>query len=125
MLYIKNIKPFRIFHLLILIILLKFIIKLKINAKKNNLEQFLIFLEYFEKTYLINYKINEWNYYNCIEHITKNAMESFNNYLKYLVPSKPNFYKFINIIRKEENVSYLEYNNIEEGDWNKKKKIFK
>jgi len=59
MLYIKNIKPFRIFHLLILIILLKFIIKLKINAKKNNLEQFLIFLEYFEKTYLINYKINE------------------------------------------------------------------
>ena len=46
-------------------------------------------------------------------------MESFNNYLKYLMPSKPNFYKFINIIRKEENVSYLEYNNIEEGNWNK------
>ena len=50
-------------------------------------------------------------------------MESFNNYLKYLMPSKPNFYKFVNIIRKEENVSYLEYNNIEEGNWNKKKKI--
>jgi len=50
-------------------------------------------------------------------------MESFNNYLKYLMPSKPNFYKFVNIIRKEENVSYFEYNNIEEGNWNKKKKI--
>jgi len=50
-------------------------------------------------------------------------MESFNNYLKYFVPSKPNFYKFVNIIRKEENVSYLENNNIEEGNWNKKKKI--
>ena len=37
--------------------------------------------------------------------------------------SKPNFYKFVNIIRYEENVSYLEYNNIEEGNWNKKKKI--
>ena len=114
-------KWIRIFYLLILTILLKFIIKLKINANKIILCNFLIFLEYFEKTYLINYKINEWNYYNCIEHITNNAMESFNNYLKYLVPSKSNFYKFVNIIRKEENVSYLEYNNIEEGNWNKKK----
>ena len=50
-------------------------------------------------------------------------MESFNNYLKYFVPSKPNFYKFVNIIRKEENVSYLEYNNMEERNWNKKKKF--
>jgi len=47
-------------------------------------------------------------------------MESFNKYLKYLVPSKLYFYKFVNIIRKEENVSYLEYKNIEEGNWNKK-----
>ena len=39
--------------------------------------------------------------------------------------SKPNFYKFVNIIRYEENVSYLEYNNIEEGNWNKKKQILK
>jgi len=85
------------------------IYKIKNKCKENNFEQFLIFLKYFEKTYLINHKINEWNYYNCIEHITNNAMESFNNYLKYLVPSKPNFYKFVNIIRKEENVSYLEY----------------
>ena len=50
--------------------------KIKNKCKENNLEQFLIFLEYFEKTYLINYKINEWNYFNCIEHITNNAMES-------------------------------------------------
>jgi len=84
----------------------------------------IFFLEYFENIYLINYKINEWSYYNCIEHITNNAMESFNNYLKHLVPSKLNFYKFVNIIRKEENVSYLEYNNIEKGNWNKNKKNF-
>ena len=69
MFYMNNIKPFRIFHLLILTILLKFIIKIKNKCKENNFEQFLIFLEYFEKTYLINYKIKEWNYYNCIEHI--------------------------------------------------------
>jgi len=50
-------------------------------------------------------------------------METFNNYLKYLVPSKLNFYKFVIILREEENLSYLEYNNIEEGNWNKKKKI--
>ena len=103
--------------------MLKFIIKLKISAKKIILSNFWFFLEYFEKTYLINYKINEWNYYNCIEHIKNNAMETFNNYLKYLVPSKLNFYKFVIILREEENLSYLEYNNIEEGNWNKKKKI--
>eukprot|EP00833_Pecoramyces_ruminatium_P010053 jgi/Orpsp1_1/1184085/evm.model.c7180000087964.1 len=85
------------------------------QVKENNFEQFLKFLEYFEKTYIINFKINEWNYYNCIEHITNNASESFNDYLNYLIPSKPNFYRLVNVLREEENVSYLEYENKDES----------
>eukprot|EP00833_Pecoramyces_ruminatium_P003019 jgi/Orpsp1_1/1177051/evm.model.c7180000060003.1 len=89
--------------------------KIKNRCKENKFEQFLNFLDYFEKTYIINFKINEWNYYNCIEHITNNASESFNNYLNYLIPSKPNFYRLVNVLREEENVSYLEYENKDES----------
>ena len=35
---------------------------------------------------------------NCIEHIT---LESFNNYLNYIMPSKLNFYKLVNILREK------------------------
>ena len=35
--------------------------------------QFLKFLDYFEKTFLKNYNIKYWNYYNKIEHTTNNA----------------------------------------------------
>ncbi|KAL6600895.1 hypothetical protein U3516DRAFT_802450 [Neocallimastix sp. 'constans'] len=55
--------------------------KIKKSCIKKNYNQFLIFLEYFRKTYLILYNIENWNYYNNIEHITNNASESFNNYL--------------------------------------------
>ena len=46
------------------------------NAKeRKKSDQFLEFLKYFQDTYFIKYKINEWNYYNCIEHITNNASD--------------------------------------------------
>jgi len=93
------------------------------NAKKKILTNFWNFWEYFENTYLIDHNIYEWNYYNCIEHITNNASESFNNYLSYLIPKKPNFYVFVNVLRLEENVSYLKYNNKEESICKKKKKL--
>ncbi|KAG4099393.1 hypothetical protein H8356DRAFT_1344201 [Neocallimastix lanati (nom. inval.)] len=44
--------------------------------------QFLNFLDYFEKTFLNIYNIKYWNYYNNMDHITNNASESFNSYLK-------------------------------------------
>ncbi|KAG4085293.1 hypothetical protein H8356DRAFT_1325608 [Neocallimastix lanati (nom. inval.)] len=48
--------------------------------------QFLNFLDYFEKTFLNIYNIKYWNYYNNIDHITNNASESYNSYLKiYLI----------------------------------------
>ncbi|KAL6630383.1 hypothetical protein U3516DRAFT_808802 [Neocallimastix sp. 'constans'] len=55
--------------------------KIKKLCIENNYNKFLIFLEYFRKTYLIFYDIENWDYYNNIEHITNNASESFNNYL--------------------------------------------
>ncbi|KAL6632372.1 hypothetical protein U3516DRAFT_792251 [Neocallimastix sp. 'constans'] len=64
---------------------------IKIKSIKNNYCQFLKFLEYFYKTYLIDYDMKIWNYYNNIEHITNNASESLNKYLNNLFPTKPSF----------------------------------
>ena len=44
-------------------------------CQTQNYNQFLKFLEYYKKTYLISYKIEHWNYYNNMEHITNNASE--------------------------------------------------
>ncbi|KAL6617972.1 hypothetical protein U3516DRAFT_747803 [Neocallimastix sp. 'constans'] len=55
------------------------------------------------KTCLYKYNIQYWNYYNDINHITNNASESFNNYLKKLEePLSYNNYK-----RKTEGESEL------------------
>ena len=67
--------------------------KIKKSCIKNSYIQFLIFLEYFRKIYLILYDIENWNYYNNIEHITNNAFESFNNYLSGLFSKKPTYFK--------------------------------
>jgi len=64
------------------------------------------FFDYFEKTYLKSYKIEYWNYYNNIEHITNNASESCNNYLKNLFSEKPTFYKLILTLQEKEFLSY-------------------
>ncbi|KAL6613411.1 hypothetical protein U3516DRAFT_797777 [Neocallimastix sp. 'constans'] len=64
---------------------------IKIKSIKNNYCQFLKFLEYFYKTYLIDYDMKFWNCYNNMEHITNNASESLNNYLNNLFPTKPSF----------------------------------
>ncbi|KAG4107106.1 hypothetical protein H8356DRAFT_921584, partial [Neocallimastix lanati (nom. inval.)] len=58
--------------------------KIKKSCIENNYNKFLIFLGYFRKAYLILYDIENWDYYNNIEHITNNASESFNNYLSSL-----------------------------------------
>ena len=52
---------------------------IKIKSTKNNYCQFLKFLEYFYKTYSVGYDMKIWNYYNNMEHITNNALESLNN----------------------------------------------
>ncbi|ORY23252.1 hypothetical protein LY90DRAFT_515137 [Neocallimastix californiae] len=62
---------------------------IKIKSIKNNYCQFLKFLEYFYKTYLIDYDMKFWIYYNNMEYITNNALESLNNYLNNLLPTKP------------------------------------
>ncbi|ORY55979.1 hypothetical protein LY90DRAFT_506886 [Neocallimastix californiae] len=82
---------------------------IKINSIKNNYCQFLKFLEYFYKTYLIDYDMKIWNYYNNMEHITKNASESLNNYLNNLFPTKPSFYELIDKLNELEHLSYYDY----------------
>ena len=95
---------------------------IKIIYQANNYFHFLKFLEYFKKTYLYIYDIQRWNYYNDINHITNNASESFNNYLKKLFHKKPSFYELIYHLKKEESLSYNNYQRKIGGVWRKKKK---
>ncbi|KAG4090664.1 hypothetical protein H8356DRAFT_1409679 [Neocallimastix lanati (nom. inval.)] len=89
-------------------------------AKKYN--NFLQFLEYFNKNYLLKYNVNNWNYYENIEHLTNNASESYNSYLNNIFPNKPLFYKLIYILKEEENLSYNDYQRRTKGNWKKSKK---
>ncbi|KAL6589326.1 hypothetical protein U3516DRAFT_675499 [Neocallimastix sp. 'constans'] len=94
---------------------------IKIKSIKNNYCQFLKFLEYFYKTYLIDYDMKIWNYYNNIEHITNNASESLNNYLNNLFPTKPSFYELIDKLNELEHLSYYDYQRKIRGIWKIKK----
>ncbi|KAG4090938.1 hypothetical protein H8356DRAFT_1430848 [Neocallimastix lanati (nom. inval.)] len=96
---------------------------IKIKSIKNNYCQFLKFLEYFYKTYLIDYDMKIWNYYNNIEHITNNASESLNNYLNNLFPTKPSFYELIDKLNELEHLSYYDYQRKIRGIWKIKKRV--
>ncbi|KAG4083447.1 hypothetical protein H8356DRAFT_1436978 [Neocallimastix lanati (nom. inval.)] len=95
--------------------------EVKNNNDYNNFQQF---LEYFNKNYLPKYNVNNWNYYENIEHLTNNASESYNSYLNNIFPNKPLFYKLIYILKEEENLSYNDYQRRTKGNWKKEQKIF-
>ncbi|ORX52493.1 hypothetical protein BCR32DRAFT_251807 [Anaeromyces robustus] len=64
-------------------------------------------------------------YFKIKKHITNNASESFNNYLNNLFPKKPSFFKLIYILKKEESLSYNDYERRINGIWRKKQKIIR
>ncbi|KAG4084322.1 hypothetical protein H8356DRAFT_1436266 [Neocallimastix lanati (nom. inval.)] len=70
------------------------------------------------------YNVNNWNYYENIEHLTNNASESYNSYLNNIFPNKPLFYKLIYILKEEENLSYNDYQRRTKGTWKKKAKKY-
>ncbi|KAL6632215.1 hypothetical protein U3516DRAFT_792336 [Neocallimastix sp. 'constans'] len=98
------------------------IIKRICQKKKYN--NFLQFLEYFNKNYLLKYNVNNWNYYENIEHLTNNASKSYNSYLNNIFPNKPLFYKLIYILKEEVKLSYNDYQRRTKGNWKKKQKLF-
>ena len=98
-------------------------VKIAFLSKKNKYDNFSVFLEYFKVNYLHKYDVNDWNYYNNIEHITNNSSESYNNYLNNLFPKKPSFYKLIIILKKEESLSYNDFKNTKNGINRKKPKL--
>ncbi|KAG4088993.1 hypothetical protein H8356DRAFT_1432363 [Neocallimastix lanati (nom. inval.)] len=99
--------------------------KIKNTCKRyeSTCSQFLNFLDYFEKTFLNIYNIKYWYYYNNIDHITNNASESYNSYLKNLFVKKPSFYKLIYTIQFEESIYYYDYQMRIKGIWRKKSRI--
>ncbi|KAG4101166.1 hypothetical protein H8356DRAFT_1422047 [Neocallimastix lanati (nom. inval.)] len=91
---------------------------------KRSLEKQKNILCYHEVKNNNDYNVNNWNYYENIEHLTNNASESYNSYLNIIFPNKPLFYKLIYILKEEENLSYNDYQRITKGTWKKKQKIF-
>ncbi|KAG4081428.1 hypothetical protein H8356DRAFT_1405325 [Neocallimastix lanati (nom. inval.)] len=61
--------------------------------------------------------------YKSTYHITNNASESYNSYLKNLFVKKPSFYKLIYTIQFEESKSYYDYHMRIKGIWRKKSRI--
>ena len=91
-----------------------------IKTKTNN-ERFLEFLNYFYKTYILNYPINDWNYFNKIEDTTNNSCESYNNHLNgYFNKKPPSFFKLLFILREEENFIIEEEEKLLTGLWSQK-----
>ncbi|KAG4092518.1 hypothetical protein H8356DRAFT_1429342 [Neocallimastix lanati (nom. inval.)] len=91
---------------------------------KRSLEKQKNILCYHEVKNNNDYNVNNWNYYENIEHLTNNASESYNSYLNNIFPNKSLFYKLIYILKEEENLSYNDYQRRTKGNWKKKQKIF-
>ncbi|KAG4083592.1 hypothetical protein H8356DRAFT_1436850 [Neocallimastix lanati (nom. inval.)] len=91
---------------------------------KRSLEKQKNILCYHEVKNNNDYNVNNWNYYENIEHLTNNTSESYNSYLNNIFPNKPLFYKLIYILKEEENLSYNDYQKRTKGNWKKKQKIF-
>ena len=68
------------------------------------------------KKRILNNMILEINYFKIYEHRTNNACESCHHILNSKFNSKPSVWKFINMIRNEENELKIEINSIKNGD---------
>ena len=79
-------------------------------------------IDYFKKNYIEKYNIKEWNYYKYYDHRTNNACESYHHALNSKFNSKPSIWKFISVLRDEENKLKLEIENIRNGEFVKKRK---
>lgn len=68
------------------------------------------------KKRILNNMILEINYFKIYEHRTNNTYESCHHILNSKFNSKPSVWKFINMIRNEENELKIEINSIKNGD---------
>ena len=90
------------------------------NNSDENDKKFVI--DYFKKNYIEKYNIKEWNYYKVYDHRTNNACESYHHALNSKFNSKPSIWKFISVLRDEENKLKLEIENLRNDEIVKKRK---
>lgn len=88
----------------------------------NRSPSFIKFLEYFENNYLKIYPLKNWNYFDCIENMTNNCCESYNNKLNNSFPKKPSFFKLLYKLREEEDLIMKEHQRLCEGIWSSKRR---
>lgn len=75
-----------------------------------------------KKTYINKFNIHNWNYYKIYDHRTNNACESFHHVLKSKFNKKPTFWKLLAVLKKDENLLYIEVDNLKKGNIIAKKK---
>ena len=79
-------------------------------------------VNYFITTYIEKYNVNYWNYFKIFEHRTNKACESFNHILNSKFKSKPSIWKFISVLRGEEDLLRIKINSLREGELEGRKK---
>ena len=60
-----------------------------------------------KKTYLISYETENWNYYDNIENITNNVLETFNKYLKNYLQKNQLFFNYYRNCKKNPNITLI------------------
>ena len=76
------------------------------------------FVEYFGRTWINGqYRISQWNYYDCHGPRTNNHVEGWHSWLKKIVrESHPNIFEIINVMCKEQATTEMKLNQFEAGD---------
>ncbi|KAG4094778.1 hypothetical protein H8356DRAFT_1345601 [Neocallimastix lanati (nom. inval.)] len=90
----------------------------QLEISKTNKEKYQIIYKTVKicKSYIILNNNNKLCYNEDINHISNNASESFNNYLKKLFYKKPSLYELIYHLKREESLSYNKYKRKIEGE---------
>ena len=93
-----------------------------VREKENN-----FVTNYFKKTYIDKFSINEWNYFKIYDHRTNNVCESYNHILNSKFNKKPSIWKLLAELINDENFLYIKIDNIKKdiGSGRKKKRGFK
>ena len=77
---------------------------------------------YFKKTYIEKFNLNEWNYYKIFDHRTNNACESYNHVLNSKFNKKPSIWKLFAGLINDENLLYIKIDNIKKNIGSERKK---
>ena len=94
---------------------------IKLDANNSNEQNKKFVIEYFEKTYIEKYNIIYWNYFKNMAIKRIMLAKEYHHLLNSKFNSKSTIWKFINIIRIDDNIFRIDLNDIRNGNFKKRK----